>query len=255
VYRNDPILEAICEIRFRQPKGIWPLVPGQMYDRLKDAFPEPPAQNAISTFVPPDAPPGVQVVMGQGLPGHVRLWNEDQKTALMIGESLMVISSARPYIKWEKMSALVEKTILAFRDISDDGFDIERIGVRYVNRLDVPLESLEKYFDIAPLRISKEGLGLKTFVARSELKVDGDDDRIVIATFASGMADASFTGFVLDLDVIAQNQTGITEVDQALQLIADLHALEKDIFEASIKDATRTAVFGGFEGDDQAGGR
>jgi uncharacterized protein (TIGR04255 family) len=250
VYKNDPILEAICELRFRQPQGVWPLMPGQLYERLKTHFPAPPSQMPLTAFAPPDAPPGLQVVMGQGIPGQVRLSNNEDNSVLIIGDGLLVISSARPYLKWEKFSAKIGEVLNALYDISDGVFDIERIGVRYVNRMDVPMDSLGRYFDIQPLHISMDSLSPRTFIARSELTVDGDDNRLVIATFASVMAEDKPSGFILDIDCIAQNQSDLTTINRTVGEIEALHRLEKEIFEASVKDDARIELFGGFEEGD-----
>jgi uncharacterized protein (TIGR04255 family) len=245
VYKEDPILEAICELRFRQPQGAWPLMPGQLYDRLSNQFPDPPSQHPMPAFTPPDAPPGLQVFMGQGMPGQVKLSNEDDKSVLIIGDGLIVISSARPYLGWERFSTKIGDVLDALADVVGGAFDIERIGVRYVNRMDIPMESLDRYFDIQPLRISKDSLTPKTFIARSELTVGGDDNRLVIATFASVVAEEMPTGFILDIDCIVQNRTDLSTIDSVRGEIESLHTLEHEIFEASIKDEARTALFGG----------
>ena len=249
VYRNDPIQEAICEFRFREPQGNWPILPGQMYEQLKDIYPAQAAQAPLmSTDVtPPAAPFGFQVMVGQIPVGMVRLTNDDETAALLVGAGNIAVMSRRPYGGWEAFSSTIRRVLSTFSETVRGEFVLDRVGVRYVNRLDVSMESLEKFFDIRPLNIAEVPLNLRNFVARSELNVEGDTGRLVIATFASAVKDNRPEGFILDIDTIAQDLQGIDEVEPALGVVDELHRLEKSVFEASIREATRVEVFGGYE--------
>ena len=72
IYRNDPIQEALCEIRFVKPDKGWALLPGQLFERLKDEYPSEPTQDEnFGGFGPLGAGNNApfQVRIAQGIPG------------------------------------------------------------------------------------------------------------------------------------------------------------------------------------------
>jgi uncharacterized protein (TIGR04255 family) len=255
IYTNDPIQEAICEFRFRTPQQGWSLLPGQLFDRLKDEYPAEPGQD-LPQLIPPGVvapnpnalPLGIQIAIGGPPPGRVRLASSDGSRLLLIGQGSFSVHAGRPYPLWETFSASIERALSAFSDVHPS-FDIDRIGLRYINRIEGEgtANEVERYFNMQSLRFPGINSELQSFLGRSEQLLENDPNRLVIATFASTPAAEGRSAFILDLDVVAQNLSGLSTVADAFSIVAQLRDDEKDVFEASITDAARYELFGGFE--------
>lgn len=256
IYNNDPIQEAVCEFRFRAPAEGWPLLPGQLFDRLGEDYPAEPSQDGL---MPPMAMPpqagaiglpglGFQIAIGSAMPGRIRLRTEDNSRSILIGPGAFSIHAGRPYPLWETFSERIRTALVAFSQIHQT-FDIERIGLRYINRIEAAgtASDLQGYFEVQALQFPGISLTLTNFIGRSEQYLNGDKNRVVIATFASAPAEEGTCAFILDLDIAAQQLEGITSTDPALAIVEDLRSVEKSVFEASLTEKARQELFGGYE--------
>ena len=86
------------------------------------------------------------------------------------------------------------------------------------------------------------------------IEIDGNPDRMLIATFSFGSLVMGDTAFILDLDTVAQNLTGIEDIESALEVVGELRIAEKLVFESAITEGARQELFGGYEviSDDSA---
>jgi uncharacterized protein (TIGR04255 family) len=248
IYRKDPIQQAFCELRFSKPESGWAILPGQLYDRLRDEYPTEPKQDSVGVnFGPGQGAPGlmpVSIQVGQGVPGRVRLLSRDETEQVVISTSSITISCSAPYQGWEQFRQRISRVLDVVGGLFVEGFDIGRIGVRYVNEVQADVGEIGKLFGIKPVQFDDQPLRLSNFVCRSELPVRDDDKSLVIVTFASAFGKPAV---VLDLDAISQNLTGVTTVPGAMEIVDRLRVLERDAFEASITDDARLGPFGGFD--------
>jgi uncharacterized protein (TIGR04255 family) len=219
-----------------------------LYQKLGDRYPTEPVADSPAFF--PPSVPGLQLLVGSGVPGRVRLSTKDGLGFLFIVQPAISINCLRPYPGWETFLERITEALVAFSEIHPQ-FEIERIGLRYINRLDASMENLPEYFDVRPLNFSAMNLNLANFVCRSEMLFEGDPKRLLIATFGSVRpvvgAEQAPPLFTLDLDTIGQSLEGITSVEAALNVVNDLRLIEKRAFEAAITEKARTELFGGYE--------
>jgi uncharacterized protein (TIGR04255 family) len=230
-----------------------------MFDRLNHRYSAEPIQEGQPMPVPGNPLAGpvpglqMQMVFGIGVPGRVRLSSPDQKSLLLISPNAISVSVLDPYPGWELFSQSIKEALDAFSSIATGPISVERIGLRYINRVDSSVTSLADFFNLKPLSFGELSLVPKNFVSRSELLVHGQSDRLVIATFSTASSQATGTtvdslpGIILDLDVVAQNLDEGTGLDQGWELVKELRDIEKQAFEAAITDTARDELFGGFE--------
>ena len=159
-YANPPLIEAACELKL-PPDSKWDLtIPGMIYEKVKNDFPNRETRLAQEIeFV--QTPQG----MGQRL-------NVDQR-AFFISQDGKVLSPNRvssfgrrvalkPYPTWNGFKPKIEEVYAALGDIVKPK-GLQRIGLRYINRIEVPSKSfrLDKYFEFRPfwgIWTSKEAL-------------------------------------------------------------------------------------------------
>lgn len=150
--KNPPLVEALCEFHF-DPATPWDwTVPGQLYDRIKGEFPDRAQVQALGLQVQAgegQAPPVAQLLTG---PDRVQLKKPDGSAMVQVGQNLLVVNQLRPYDRWETFRALILDVLEKYRAIS--GFkEIQRIGLRYINRIELPQDGevrLESYLAAVP---------------------------------------------------------------------------------------------------------
>lgn len=249
VYRVDPIQEALCEIQFRSPTRGWAVIPGQLYERLRTIFPSEPELEGQPQALQLKGPggPAAEITLSQG-PAGVRLQSEDGTRRLRIREGALSVHALAPYPQWPAFSSMIRSVLEVFEDVASEDLDVARIGVRYINRVMEPTNPTEisEFFVVAPLAFPGVDVTLHNFLGRTEHQVGDDPTRKLIATFASTQSGEGRPAFMLDLDLIAEQLDGVTDVESIMSVAQSLRDTEREVFEASITDKAREA-FGGFE--------
>jgi uncharacterized protein (TIGR04255 family) len=151
---------------------------------------------------------------------------------------------------WDDFSERIRRVLGAVNDVFEATFDIERIGLRYINNLDLPEDAvteLDRYFNVSPLQLTGLPLNTSAFLARSEFDVEGHQSgRRLFATFGTLHSPSGRQVLLLDIDAIAMELTDIQSEESAAEVIGELRTLEKAAFEGAVTDYTKTEVFGGW---------
>lgn len=115
---------------------------------------------------------------------------------------------------------------------------VNRVGIRYINIIDIPLDSdIEIYIKSALPKVEELPEKLTNFFNRFEY-IYSDDIRLILSQgFLPPSSDKS-SPFLLDIDVIWGSVKPAT-LDSSMAKIKELHAREKKSFEAIITDKSR----------------
>jgi uncharacterized protein (TIGR04255 family) len=121
--------------------------------------------------------------------------------------------------------------------------ELARIGVRYVNRLDIPLEGtgriqVEKYLRVSPQLPDELGDPMSTYAMQVVLPLGSDDCGLILNSSTVPSPLVGFASFVLDLDVYCE--TSLPRRDDELWTLLDKMRDHKNrLFERCITDAAR----------------
>ncbi|MBD3285607.1 TIGR04255 family protein, partial [candidate division WOR-3 bacterium] len=148
-YKNPPIIEAVCEIRF-MPESQWDItVPGLVYGKIKRDFPlkEPHfIQELKFNQDKPNTPPKVE---NKELAVFL---TKDRKTTVKLGihTPRLIINRVKPYQSWGTFKPNIERAFRSLKNI--EGVEIkgiQRIGLRYINILEIAKQpgELQKNFE------------------------------------------------------------------------------------------------------------
>ena len=230
--KNDTIVEALFEIRFKSNKGsVADLLPGLLFANIANEFPtleKLPITNLPAALI--ESEPNLRY-----LPQH-RLIGD--KYSLLIGEHVFAISCPKPYVGWSefypaiiKLTELLEKTSL----ISE----VERFSIRYVNLI----PSNQVHGSSKKLRtnitLGAYNLGEKVTQLRTEIVENGFLNVIQIASNATIelVTGQKLEGCLLDIDTICRGkvQNFWKELPSLLQ---SAHDTEKMIFFSVLTDET-----------------
>ncbi len=129
VYQNPPIVEAICEIAFKDVLD--PTAPGLFYTKAQQKYPGLQHIQQVR-FINGNLP--TQVMTSQFI-------SLDGRTVIQLGQALS-IHQLSPYSSWPQFLANILEMYSWFLEISPNPV-ISRVSLRYLNRLPIKGSTLE----------------------------------------------------------------------------------------------------------------
>lgn len=236
-YANPPLIEAVCEFRLT-PDSKWdPTIPGLMYEKVRGEFPNKEQRLIQEVELTQDSQG-----MRQQLRTSERAWflSDDRKTFVQIGTRLLAINRLKPYISWAEFRPKIEKAFETLLDTADDAKGLQRIGLRYINRIEIPGASvdLDDYFEFRPFLGSNLPRSMASFIVGCLLPFfDGRDSCRVQLTNAVP-EDYGNSAFLLDLDYFLDRPQAVPE-NEVLEWVETAHERVEELFEGCIKDSLR----------------
>lgn len=223
--RRDPILEAICEIRFdSESKNVAALLPGLLFKRLGKSYP------TLERLPVADLPVEIRDTVPDSVhQPHFRLHGDIG--ILQIAErKISVASLHEKYPGWatfrpvvcEAWNAAVETDLIK---------TVNRVSVKFVNMVDISEEMMLS--DVMSMRfhLGEREIRREPFQFSTEVENNGHVSVLQImnpakATFPNG---SSRTGMLLDVDTIkvVEGEVPFTEVGTLLDAA---HDEEKRVF-------------------------
>jgi len=234
-YKNPPIVEAVCEFRLTQDTH-WDLtVPGLLYERLKQEFPHREQRSF----------PELQIIQEPQwfrqelrVSERVLLFSPDRRLLIQIGPRLLVVNALRPYPTWQGFKPRIEMAWRRLQEIVDVQ-GLERIGLRYINRIELPKEEavkLSDYFDFY-LTIGPRLPLMASFIAGAEFPYKEGRDRCRVQLILEPDSGEK-RSLLLDIDYFLAKPQAVG-VSEALQWVEEAHTQVEEIFEGCITDRLR----------------
>jgi uncharacterized protein (TIGR04255 family) len=238
-YKRPPITEAVIALTFSEAIEARDLDKadsnfGRLYPHHQDA-----RNLNVQVLMPPTSNLQPDTTINKDEIGHRRS-SDDQTQIVILWPTLFVFSQLAPYPGWDDFLgrfvrdwALLKK-IVGYRKIS-------RVGVRYINRIDIPITGevthYEEFLNLYPQIPDKLGpvfaYGIQTQLSFPEI-----DGRITInsASVPSPLLDNA--SFIFDQDLY--KESNIPQVEEGLyKLLNEIHVKKNAVFEACITDRAR----------------
>jgi uncharacterized protein (TIGR04255 family) len=240
-YKNPPIEEALVEFLFK-PGQDWDFtIPGKLHQRpsIAAAYPgKPRSQKVVQATVIP-GPNQERGVAMQPAVARVQLVDYTGARLLALAPDVLSVHSLRPYEGWASFWPRVSDALHQHAEVSG-AVEVVRVGVRYINRVVIPLTTFklsDYFFGHLP---SPPGLpdAIGGFFYRQELAYP-DGCKVVVTHSTLGQDREVSSTFLVDVDVIWEGQGTPVAPARALELVNDLHSRERAAFEALITDSTR----------------
>lgn len=236
-YSAPPITEAVIEIKFSQP------LEANKLSKLNVLLSKGHRQGQLVKSLVLD----VELNEGESQPrasrtevhGY-RLEGADPAELLILWPQSIVLSQLAPYPGWDAFIARFRTAWKVMRRVG--GYrEITRVGVRYINRVDIPFEDgkaeYEKHLNIYPkLPESMESVDMYTVQTLSRLPDIGCSLRINSGRMPSPLI--NHASFILDIDIAKEQDLPMKE--GSLFELLDAVRLEKNrIFEDCVSDLAR----------------
>jgi uncharacterized protein (TIGR04255 family) len=230
-YENPPLVEALCQFQFA-PGSEWDMaIPGLLYRRVREQFPERRQQKAIQWVVSPAA----GEVETTSTSDRMQFRSQDGKSLIQVGPDLLVVNALKPYPGWDAFRSMVLSTLTYYREEARPA-GIKSLTLRYINRLIFPptpvqIEDFMHFYPNVPTALPQ------TFVGWAQsVNVPLSQEEILRLTAGSSDEHPEENVFVLDLEFVAFRGCSLEDVGLRID---KGHEIIEDAFEECITDKAR----------------
>ena len=236
-YLKPPIIEAVIDLHVGTP--VSESAHDKIVRRLKRTYPH--AKTIQETSVSVDAGSGSVTVDQQ--PRGCRLSTEDETDVVLVKAQSLTTARLAPYINWENLRDCAKNAWNAWLACKAPS-NVSRIGVRYINRIDIPVEKsggieLEDYLDFFPKIPEALAKPLHSYLIQATIATTEPNWNAKISSTAIKPAPLlNHISLLLDIDVFRTDSIPKME-DQLWNLIEEARIIKNIIFEYSIKDEAR----------------
>lgn len=261
VYPNAPIVLMVAEVRHPHCEPLERKQVTQLSAMVRDPFPLPGEIRDMSVEI--QAAPGTAPTHTQTFASSPRWTTRNRRTALTMRPNGLTIETTE-YGSYERVRALLELALQA-RIAIDPPAGVERIGLRYIDEIRVPVEnensrpSWGEWVDptlLGPAHIGSE-LNLIPTTGEGVIVFSNMDNRALVLRYGA-QEDLAVQStpelrrpmplpgplFKFDIDSYWQSGDEIPEftVDHVLAQADDLHSPVRGVFESLISDRLREEV-------------
>lgn len=170
-----------------------------------------------------------------------RLGTSDMSELVVLQPRTVVISQMAPYPGWDYFYArfirdwkLIRRA-LGFREVS-------RIGVRFINRIDIPFEGQvvhhENYLDLYPKVTDKFG-PLTAYAVQAQVFMEDLRCRLTLNSAAVPSPLLNTASFLLDQDI--SREVDVPQTDEGIfELLNQIRVRKNEVFEESVTNKARS---------------
>jgi uncharacterized protein (TIGR04255 family) len=243
-YANPPVVEALCEL-YTSGSAWDATIPGLFYEKVRDHFPKRgQSQPVASETALRDPALAARILSPEP---RSQFQREDGTRMIQVAPELVVVNQLRPYPAFEDWRPQIVEVLDLYRELARPT-RLERIGLRYINRVVIPEPRfpMERYFAVYPEIPESLGREHGPFLLRIQLLPAVPDHQLIVTFGTAPVERADRHAFVLDLyDTVVEQDFRALErrVDEA-------HAHLERAFECMITDEARRF----FEEGSSAGG-
>jgi uncharacterized protein (TIGR04255 family) len=237
IYKKAPITEAVLVIAVSDLQDLEKLRPAR--DRLIGLYPSEQVRRELRA----------ELRFGEA-EGAVRSDGKEQKVAFLLkneGSGKIVrlnrvdfaFSKLAPYTQWEEFCRDARQAWTVYKHVAQPAA-IERLAMRYINRIDVPGHSIntEHYLRTGPVISPDLPQQLASFTLRLLLPADDIGGGIIVNTALVSPVVKDHMSLLLDIDVFVTQDVPQDESDIWAKFEL-LHKRKNEVFEASITDKAR----------------
>jgi len=235
-YKNPPVVEALCEFRF-QPGVPWDLaIPGLVYEKIRENFPK---RRQAKTF---------EVIVEAGLAGveqkfltteRMQFLREDERALIQVDRDLLAVNHLKPYPTWQEFLLLIRRGFEAYCEAAGPE-GIQRIGLRYINRIEIPGQriELEDYFEFRPFIGPQLLQDFGPFIVGIQVPYEGSRDILRLQLANASAETPNTVAVMLDLDYFLA-RPGEVSLDNVFEWVDVAHNRVEEAFEACITERLR----------------
>ncbi len=235
-YKNPPIIETLCEFQF-EPGPPWDLaIPGLVYEEVRDDFPKRRQVRAIETNILTGPESVEQQVRTTD---RMQFLREDERVLIQVGLNMLAVNHLRPYPTWSEFLPLIRRGFEAYCEAAGPE-GIRRIGLRYINRIEIPGQciELEDYFEFRPFVGPQLPQDFGPFIVGIQVPYEDPGGTLRLQLANASIKTPDTVAVMLDLDYFLV-RPGEVPLDHVFEWVDVAHSRVEVAFEACITDRLR----------------
>lgn len=225
-YAAPPVVEALCEAYFSG--GKWdPTLPGLFFQRIRAEFPNRALAQEVGA-----APGGhfgeADAGLGSGA-SRMQFHEKNGSRIVQFTKDLLVVNQLRPYPGFDAWRPVAVEMLSLYRELVRPE-KLDRIGLRYINRVVIPKTSfhMSEFFGVYAIVPQELGGEYASFLVRVEVPPIFPDHRLLITLSSEPSRLPGAVEILLDLyDVVGESDRPLL-----------------DTFEATLRAAHQNVVLG-----------
>jgi uncharacterized protein (TIGR04255 family) len=237
-YARPPIVEAVIELRFTQ------VVPEKTLERaakrIKSDYFSEEIENLLQIEIDPATGATHRRVASRGR----KLSSLDRTDQLLLRPNAFACSRLAPYTGWEAFFERAQTGWTEWKKVAGV-IALSRIGVRYINRIDIPPGRptepvrIEDYLNVSPKMPTDIGTPLATYAMNVTWPWNENGYTVILNTSSVTSPLVGFVSFVLDLDFGKERDLPMSD-DRIWAQVADMREIKNRAFEYCITDRARS---------------
>lgn len=246
LYKNSPIIEAACNFSFTQESSWNATIPGQLYVKLQQDYPEVRhVQDFESLWERADADKEAQQPTLHHRINQIsrtQFVSSDGGWIIQVQPFALSVNRIAPYTSWAEFSPKIKFGLSTYRDVVNPK-NIRGIQLQYQNKIVVPgpLVHPEDFFNFhyaMPPNLGGRDTAISNFLIGVQMPFDDGMNQLKLQLSTLPSEDADSVAFLLQLvcDAAKPDSISLDNIDQWLDTAHD--NVEK-AFESSISDKLR----------------
>lgn len=226
---SPPLIEALCEFRFKAT-GAWDwTLPGRLYERIGKEFTERSEVDAVEVGQVHSEPGKLPFPITK----RFQMKRSDGSAMVQTGPDFLAVNCMRLYPGWETFLALILRIFEEYMVLRGK-CDLERIGLRYINQILPPGEKyqLESLITVAPQLKGSLDRPLAGFYQRYEILLDSPKGILIHQTGIQTKDGAAM--LMLDLDCGSRELEGVCDRLAVEKWLIGAHDLLYECFVGSL---------------------
>lgn len=245
IYTRPPIIEAVIGITFAQP--IKESVLATADRRFAKHYPAHQDNNHVNIKL--NTVIGTHKALAHSaeqelITGHRRMSTNMDEIAVLLPDSLLV-SQLAPYHGWDAFVARFKRDLALYKRPGTFR-EISRVGVRYINRIDIPasgnLVEHEPYLNLYP-RVPDQLGPLLGYAMQSTFNLGDTGCQVTINSGPVASPTLGHASFVVDIDIYTTTQLPKKDAE-IFALLHQIRVEKNRIFEACVTQRARAEIFG-----------
>jgi len=251
LYKNNPLVEVICQLRFPTILRIREGQLADFQDRIRKDYPIYSEQEP-SVAVPPQLPKEfaalieqINIPMRSGLVTR-RFYAQDSQRFVSLSDGFMALAEAK-YERWESFRDEIVKAESALKEVYEPAF-YSRVGLRYrdiisqrsLGLTDVRWQDLLEPHIIAELGDEEVANSIARIQTRAVIKIpDIPDGQITLIHGLTQPQGSDEECYVIDADFSVERKEG---VDEPFEILDKFHWLAGRLFKWAITERLHNAM-------------
>ncbi len=234
-YDKPPITEAVAQLRLSEP------LDDTSFDRVKSALRD--RHNSVEPIHQFTTQYDLQntSVSNEHEEIGCKFVSNDGAENVTVTKSEITPSRLAPYPGWERFSKMANSYFDLWNDASETSPNINRIGLRYINRIDIPYRGnpnlrIEDYFSVSVNMPDPEGT-IYDYLIRMVVPTSKKSFKAIIHAGSVKPHLVGHGSFLLDIDIFCTPFNGdYSDLNDTLDV---MRGLKNEQFESFITDKTR----------------